>query len=229
MKSLSVRPLILCVQVVISTFPQARKISGWCPCSSASSPTRFTNPRALRKSGNLNVFLRWCSPITFHPSTCFCREASSSPFSGGTPPRHGTQALAARSDITTIILAAACMKSPRRFPAPLRQPRSLKGESKAASNKHGCKHPNYNANRREVSMLLELSVIPLGRGRSISADIVDLVRVIDASGLDYRLSAAGTIIEGGWDQLMDVARKCHTEMRKKTERVITVVRQNSGR
>ncbi len=28
MKSLSVKPLILCVQVVISTFPQARKISG---------------------------------------------------------------------------------------------------------------------------------------------------------------------------------------------------------
>ena len=46
-------------------------------------------------------------------------------------------------------------------------------------------------------MLLELSVIPLGRGRSISADIVDLVRIIDASGLDYRLTAAGTIIEGG--------------------------------
>ena len=73
-------------------------------------------------------------------------------------------------------------------------------------------------------MLLELSVIPLGRGRSISADIVDLVRVIDASGLDYRLTAAGTIIEGGWDQLMEVARKCHTEMRKKTERVITFMK-----
>jgi len=73
-------------------------------------------------------------------------------------------------------------------------------------------------------MLLELSVIPLGRGRSISADIVDLVRIIDASGLDYRLTAAGTIIEGGWDQLMDVARKCHTEMRKKTERVITFMK-----
>jgi uncharacterized protein (TIGR00106 family) len=70
-------------------------------------------------------------------------------------------------------------------------------------------------------MLLELSVIPLGRGRSISADIVDLVKIIDASGLDYRLTAAGTIIEGRWDQLMDVARRCHTEMRQKTERVIT--------
>ena len=73
-------------------------------------------------------------------------------------------------------------------------------------------------------MLLELSVIPLGRGRSISADIVDLVKIIDASGLDYRVTAAGTIVEGRWDQLMDVARKCHAEMRQKTERVITFMK-----
>lgn len=73
-------------------------------------------------------------------------------------------------------------------------------------------------------MLLELSVIPLGRGRSISTDVADLVKMIDASGLDYRLTAAGTIIEGTWDQVMDVARKCHGEMRKKTERVITVMK-----
>lgn len=83
---------------------------------------------------------------------------------------------------------------------------------------------SYNANRREAPMLLELSVIPLGRGRSISADIVDLVKIIDASGLDYRVTAAGTIIEGRWDQLMDVARKCHAEMRQKTERVITFMK-----
>jgi uncharacterized protein (TIGR00106 family) len=73
-------------------------------------------------------------------------------------------------------------------------------------------------------MLLELSVIPLGRGRSISADIADLVKIIDASGLDYRLTAAGTILEGNWEQLMAVARKCHTEMRKKTERVVTFMK-----
>src|SRR6266404_1566598 len=64
-----------------------------------SSPTRFTNLRASRKSGNLKAFVRWCSSITFHPPTCFCREASSSPLSGGTPPRQGTQALVARSGI----------------------------------------------------------------------------------------------------------------------------------
>ncbi len=83
-------------------------------------------------------------------------------------------------------------------------------------------------------MLLELSVIPLGRGRSISADLADLARIIDTSGLDYRLTAAGTIIEGTWDQLMEVARKCHAEMRKKTDRVVTFMKvddyeQRTGR
>jgi uncharacterized protein (TIGR00106 family) len=73
-------------------------------------------------------------------------------------------------------------------------------------------------------MLLELSVIPLGRGRSISTDVADLVKIIDASGLDYRLTAAGTIIEGTWDQVIDVAMKCHTDMRKKTERVLTLMK-----
>ena len=73
-------------------------------------------------------------------------------------------------------------------------------------------------------MLLELSIVPLGRGRSISADVADLVKIIDASSLDYRLTAAGTIIEGTWDQLMNVAKDCHGEMRKKTDRVITLMK-----
>jgi uncharacterized protein YqgV (UPF0045/DUF77 family) len=38
-------------------------------------------------------------------------------------------------------------------------------------------------------MLLELSVIPLARGRSISANIADLVKIIESSHLDYRLTA----------------------------------------
>jgi uncharacterized protein (TIGR00106 family) len=73
-------------------------------------------------------------------------------------------------------------------------------------------------------MLLELSVIPLARGRSISADLANLVKIIDASGLDYRLTPTGTVIEGNWDELMDVAKKCHGTMRGKTERLITLMK-----
>lgn len=73
-------------------------------------------------------------------------------------------------------------------------------------------------------MLMELSVIPLARGRSISADIAEMVKIIDASHLDYRLTAAGTILEGTWEQLMAVAHKCHTTMRARTARVITLMK-----
>ena len=51
-----------------------------------------------------------------------------------------------------------------------------------------------------------------------------MVRIIDSSGLDYRLTAAGTILEGNWEQAMDVVQKCHAEMRKRTERVVTFMK-----
>jgi uncharacterized protein (TIGR00106 family) len=73
-------------------------------------------------------------------------------------------------------------------------------------------------------MVLELTIIPLGRGRSISSDIADLVKIIEGSGLDYRMTAFGTLVEGSWDQLMDLAKHCHFEVRKKTERVLTMMR-----
>lgn len=73
-------------------------------------------------------------------------------------------------------------------------------------------------------MVMELTIIPLGRGRSISADIADLVSIIENSGLDYRMTAFGTLVEGSWDQLTALAKQCHFEVRKKTERVLTMIR-----
>lgn len=83
-------------------------------------------------------------------------------------------------------------------------------------------------------MLMDLSVVPLGRGRSISADVADLMKIIDASGLDYRITPTGTVVEGNWEQLMELAKKCHLNMRAKTERVITLMKiddyeQRTGR
>src|ERR1022692_605245 len=58
MKSFSVRPSILCVYVFTSTRPQVSNRSGWCPSASATAPARFTNARAVLKSGNTNVLVR---------------------------------------------------------------------------------------------------------------------------------------------------------------------------
>jgi uncharacterized protein (TIGR00106 family) len=73
-------------------------------------------------------------------------------------------------------------------------------------------------------MVMELTIIPLGRGRSISGDIAELVRLIEGSGLDYRMTAFGTLVEGNWEQLVALAKDCHFAVRNKTERVLTMVR-----
>lgn len=73
-------------------------------------------------------------------------------------------------------------------------------------------------------MVLELTIIPRGSGSSTSGDIAALVKIIESSGLDYQMTAFGTLLEGTWDQLMDVAKRCHFEARSKSERVLTMMR-----
>ena len=46
-----------------------------------------------------------------------------------------------------------------------------------------------------MSVLLEFSMFPLDRGESLSAEVSRLIEVIRESGVNYRLTAMGTIIE----------------------------------
>ena len=73
-------------------------------------------------------------------------------------------------------------------------------------------------------MLMELTVIPLARGRSLSSDIAELIDQIDKSGLPYKVTEFGTVIEGSWDKLMGIAKSCHVAIRKKTDRVLILIR-----
>lgn len=43
---------------------------------------------------------------------------------------------------------------------------------------------------------MELTIIPLGSGRSPSGAIAELVKIIEGSGLDYRMTIFGTLMEG---------------------------------
>jgi uncharacterized protein (TIGR00106 family) len=73
-------------------------------------------------------------------------------------------------------------------------------------------------------MLMELTVITLGKGSSMSADLAPLIKMIDASGLDYQVTAFGTLVEGSLDQLLDLGRRCHLESRKRADRVLTTLK-----
>lgn len=63
-----------------------------------------------------------------------------------------------------------------------------------------------------MHVIIDLCVVPLGVGVSVSPHVAACQRVIEASGLHYRMHAYGTNIEGPWDEVMAVVKACHEEV-----------------
>lgn len=79
--------------------------------------------------------------------------------------------------------------------------------------------------------LLDITVIPLGAGGSgLSAWVAGLERLLDESGLSFRLNDMGTTVEGSADELFAVARKLHEYcFRDGVARVYTVMKIDDRR
>ena len=74
-------------------------------------------------------------------------------------------------------------------------------------------------------MIAELNVITLDRrGGRIGKDVGLALKTIDASGLPYKVHSMGTLIEGDLGAILEVVRRCHQAVARKSRRVITTVR-----
>ena len=72
-------------------------------------------------------------------------------------------------------------------------------------------------------MLVELRVTPVGTGEETKELIAKTVAIVEKSELDYQLTAMGTLLEGNWEEVMFVIRKCHDEVLNFAERVLTEI------
>ena len=68
-------------------------------------------------------------------------------------------------------------------------------------------------------MLLEFSMAPLEKGASVGEYVARSLKIVDESGLDYRLHAMGTIVEGEIDDVLGVLKKCFDAMAADCERI----------
>lgn len=68
-------------------------------------------------------------------------------------------------------------------------------------------------------MLVAFSMIPLDKGPHLSEFVARIVRIIDASELDYQLTPMATIVEGEWTPIFRLINKCRKELRKDSVRV----------
>ncbi len=72
--------------------------------------------------------------------------------------------------------------------------------------------------------MAEVSIVPIGKGVSVSEYVAESVKIIDASGLDYRINPMATVILGDYDEVMTVVRRCHMKMMELSQRVITSIK-----
>ena len=70
-------------------------------------------------------------------------------------------------------------------------------------------------------MLIEFSIVPIGTSSSLSAKVAEVLNIVDSSGLPYKLTPMGTIVEGEWNDLMRLVKQCHRKMMEHEERVLT--------
>ena len=74
-------------------------------------------------------------------------------------------------------------------------------------------------------MLAELEIVPIGTNSvSLSSVLAEVARLIDRSGLDYRVGPMGTVVEGEWDRVMVLVKQCHQAVLGSTGRVMTTIR-----
>jgi uncharacterized protein (TIGR00106 family) len=68
-------------------------------------------------------------------------------------------------------------------------------------------------------VLLEFSMSPTGKGESLSPYISRILKIVDNQDVPYRLTPMGTILEGEWDEVMNVVRECFYELRRDCSRI----------
>ena len=60
-----------------------------------------------------------------------------------------------------------------------------------------------------MKVIIDLCVVPIGVGVSMSKYVAACERVVQEAGLQRTLHAYGTNIEGEWDDVMAAVKRCH--------------------
>ena len=73
-------------------------------------------------------------------------------------------------------------------------------------------------------MLAAFSITPLGVGDSVGAPVADAVRLVRDSGLANETNAMFTNVEGDWDEVMALLKRCVEAVAAEAPRVSVVVK-----
>ena len=72
-------------------------------------------------------------------------------------------------------------------------------------------------------MLAIFSTFPVGKSESLSKEVAQVIKIIEDFGIECQTTAMGTLVEGEWDEIMDLVKKCHDKLSETSIRVYTKI------
>ena len=60
-----------------------------------------------------------------------------------------------------------------------------------------------------MRVMIDLCVVPIGVGVSVSEYVAACERILDEAGLRHQMHAYGTNVEGEWDEVFAAVKRCH--------------------
>jgi len=60
-----------------------------------------------------------------------------------------------------------------------------------------------------MDVLIDVCIVPMGVGVSVSKYVVECEKIFAAAGLNHQMHSYGTNVEGDWDEVMVAIKKCH--------------------
>ncbi len=78
-------------------------------------------------------------------------------------------------------------------------------------------------------MIAEFSVFPVGKGVSLSQYVARSIGLIEQSGLPYKACPMGTTVEGDWDEVFSLIKKCRDAIAADSERVLVNIKVDDRR
>jgi uncharacterized protein (TIGR00106 family) len=67
--------------------------------------------------------------------------------------------------------------------------------------------------------MMEFPIFPLDKGISLSTYVSKALTIVEKSGLEYRLTPMGTVVEGEWDDLVNLLTRCFRGLEKDSNRI----------
>jgi uncharacterized protein (TIGR00106 family) len=72
-------------------------------------------------------------------------------------------------------------------------------------------------------MVVSFSMFPLDKGARVGKYVARIIDIVDKSGLTYQVGSMSTTLEGDWDRIFKLIKRCNNALRKDCIRIFTVI------